>query len=240
MRSLLASIAFCTRIPISMAFTAEDVGRAARWFPVVGALLGLVSIGLSRLLLPVLPAILVAILILVAEVLLTGALHYDGLADTADGLGGGKTPEDRLRIMRDHVIGSYGATALILLVALKAAAISTLISRNPYSPYLVLAPVVGRWNVVFLSRHLPYARPSEAVSRHIGSAEVVWATVFCALITLGAANWRGAICWAVAAAAAVWFGHYSLRRIGGVTGDILGATEEMTASVVLLLGVALR
>jgi adenosylcobinamide-GDP ribazoletransferase len=237
MRSLLASIAFCTRIPVHVAFDARDVGRAARWFPVVGAMLGLVSIALSRLLLPILPAIIVAVLILIVEVLVTGALHYDGLADTADGLGGGKSPEDRLRIMRDHVIGSYGATALILLVALKAATISTLISRNAYSPYLVLAPVIGRWSIVLLSRYFPYARPSEAVSRHIGNAEVIWATVFCAFITLGAARWRGAICLAAAALAATWFGYFCRRRIDGVTGDTLGAAEEITATIVLLLGV---
>lgn len=240
MRSLLASIAFCTRVPIAVAFNTEDVGRAARWFPLVGALLGLVSIFLSRLLVPVLPAILVAVLILIVEVFLTGALHYDGLADTADGLGGGKSPEDCLRIMRDHAIGSYGAIALSLLVALKATAIATLISRSMYSPFLILAPTIGRWSIVLLSRYFPYARTSEAVSRHIGTAEVAWATVLCAFITLAVANWRGAVCWGAAAAAAALFGYYCLRKIGGVTGDTLGTTEQMNESIVLLLGIALR
>jgi len=223
-----------------MAFSAEDVGRAARWFPLVGALLGLVSVALSRWLTPVMPAMVVAVSILIVEVLATGALHYDGLADAADGLGGGKSPEDCLRIMRDHAIGSYGALALILVVALKATAITALISRNVYSPYLVLAPTVGRWSVVLLSRYIPYARSSEAVSRHIGTMEVVWATVFCALITVAAANWRGVVCWGVTASAASLFGYFCRRKIGGVTGDTLGTTEQMSESIVLLLGVALR
>jgi len=239
-RSLLASIAFCTRIPISAAFTAEEVGRAARWFPLVGALLGLVSIVLSRLLVPVMPPMIVAVLILLAEVFLTGALHYDGLADTADGLGGGKSPEDCLRIMRDHAIGSYGAVGLILLVALKLTTISTLISRNVYSPFLVLAPTIGRWSVVLLSRYVPYARPSEAVSRHVRTAEVAWATVFCGAVTVGLASWRGAISWAGVAVAASLFGYLCRRKIGGVTGDTLGTTEQLSESIVLLLGVAMR
>ena len=237
MRSLLASIAFCTRIPIAAPFSAEDVGRAARWFPLVGALLGAISLGLSWLLWPFLPAPMVAVAILIVEALLTGALHYDGLADTADGLGGGKTTEDCLRIMRDHAIGSYGALSLILLIALNASAIAALVSADRISPYLLLAPVIGRWNIVLLSRYFPYARSSEAVSRYIGTGELVWATVLAACAVLGVARWHGAVCWAVAAIAASLFGTYCLRRIRGVTGDTLGATEQISEGIVLLLGV---
>jgi cobalamin 5'-phosphate synthase/cobalamin synthase len=240
MKSLLASIAFCTRIPISTEFSAADIGRAATWFPVVGALLGVVSLALARGLTPLLPPTIVAILILAVEALFTGALHYDGFADAADGLGGGKSREDCLRIMRDHAIGSYGATALILLLALKAAAISALISANSFSVYLILAPVLGRWNIVLLSRSLPYARPSEAVSRNIGTAELVWATVFCTAIVLPIGRWHGAICWGAAALSAAVYGWFCFRKIGGVTGDTLGASEQIGEVVVLVLGAALR
>jgi cobalamin 5'-phosphate synthase/cobalamin synthase len=240
MKSLLASIAFCTRIPIRTEFSAEDIGRAAMWFPVVGALLGLVSLALARGLNPFLPPLVIAILILAVEALITGALHHDGFADAADGLGGGKSREDCLRIMRDHAIGSYGATALILLLGLKAAAISALITANHFSVYLILASVLGRWNVVLLSRWLPYARPSEAVSRHIGTAEFVWATVLCAAIVLPIARWHGAICWGAAAMSAALYGWLCLRKIGGVTGDTLGASEQIGEALVLVLGAALR
>jgi cobalamin 5'-phosphate synthase/cobalamin synthase len=240
MKSLLASIAFCTRIPIRVEFSTADIGRAAGWFPVVGALLGLVSLALARGLTPFLPPLVVAILILAVEALITGALHLDGFADAADGLGGGKSREDCLRIMRDHAIGSYGATALILLLALKAAAISALIAANSFSVYLVLAPVLGRWNIVLLSRSLPYARRSEAVSRNIGTAELVWATVFCIAIVLPVARWHGAICWGAAALFAALYGWFCFRKMGGVTGDTLGASEQIGEAVVLLLGAALR
>jgi cobalamin 5'-phosphate synthase/cobalamin synthase len=240
MRSFLASIAFCTRIPIRIEFNAADVGKATSWFPLVGALLGLVNLAMSRALVPFLPPMVVAVLILGVEVLITGALHHDGLADAADGLGGGKSPEDRLRIMRDHAIGTYGATALILLLTLKAATISALIAADRFSVYLVLAPILGRWNIVLLSRWLPYARPSEAVSRHVRNVELVWATLFSAVVVLSAGRWHGAICWGGAGLSAALFGWFCLRKIGGVTGDTLGATEQIGEAVVLLLGTALR
>jgi adenosylcobinamide-GDP ribazoletransferase len=240
MRSLLASIAFCTRIPIRIEFTAEDVGRAARWFPVVGALLGLLYFALARGLTAFFPSQAVAILILAVEALITGALHQDGFADAADGLGGGKTREDCLRIMRDHAIGSYGATALILLLGLKAVSIGTLIATNHSMPYLILAPVLGRWNIVLLSRCFPYARPSEAVSRHIGNAEIVWATIVCALITLPLGQWHTTICWFASGITSLLYGLLCRRKIGGVTGDTLGASEQISEAAVLLLGTALR
>ena len=240
MKSLLASIAFCTRIPIRLAFTTEEVGRAALWFPVVGTLLGLISLALSRGLTPYFPSAVVAVLILTAEALITGALHHDGLADAADGLGGGKTRADCLRIMRDHAIGSYGATALILLLGLKAVTISAVVAANRCSVYLILAPVIGRWCIVLLSHWQPYARSSEAVSRHVGKTELIWATIFCVAIVLPLGRWHGAVCWGAAALSAMLFGLYCRRRIGGVTGDTLGASEQISEAVVLLLGVALR
>lgn len=240
MKSLLASIAFCTRVPIRVEFDAAEIGRAARWFPVVGALLGTISLGLAYGLTPLLPPTIVAVLILAVEALLTGALHHDGFADAADGLGGGKSREDCLRIMRDHAIGSYGATALILLLLLKAASIAALIAANRFSVYLVLAPALGRWCIVPLSRWLPYARSSEAVSRHIGTSEFVWATVLCAAIVLPTGRWHGAICWGAAALCAALFGCFCQRKIGGVTGDTLGAAEQIGEAVVLVLGAALR
>ena len=238
MRSLLASVAFCTRIPVRSAFTSDEVGKAAYWFPVIGGLLGLFSIGISRLLLPHFPAFVVTVLILVADVLLTGALHVDGLADMADGFGGGKTREDVLRIMRDSVIGSYGSTALILMFSLKATTVSALLVRGFYSPFLLLAPVIGRWSIVFLSRCFPYARSSDAVACHIGTRELIWATVFTVAMIVGTTRWRGVLSWSVATIVAVLFGVYCRRKIGGVTGDTLGAAEQIVECLILLVGAA--
>ncbi len=110
MRSLLVAISFLTRLPAGRfaAFNAEDVSHSAGWFPVVGLLLGAIYALAAFLLKSHLPLVMVAVLLVILDALATGALHFDGLADTADGFGGGKNREDILRIMRDHAIGSYG------------------------------------------------------------------------------------------------------------------------------------
>jgi cobalamin 5'-phosphate synthase/cobalamin synthase len=129
MRSLLAAISFLTRLPSGrwISFDAMQVARAAGWFPLIGIVLGGISGLAAALLRGHLPSAIVAVLIVVLDAVLTGALHFDGLADTADGFGGGKDREDVLRIMRDHNIGSYGGTALILLIALKVVAYSVVL-----------------------------------------------------------------------------------------------------------------
>jgi cobalamin 5'-phosphate synthase/cobalamin synthase len=240
MKSFLASIAFCTRIPISADFSADDVGKAARWFPLVGLLLGAAYVSMVFILTPRFPASVVAVLIVTAEALLTGGLHFDGLADMADGFGGGKTREDVLRIMRDHAIGSYGAAALILLVALKVTAIAGLIARHAAVRYLLLAPALGRWSLVLLSRLFPYARPSEAVSRHIGTSELVWATALMVSTGILVAKWQSIVCWAAVTGVSMLFGQICFRRIGGVTGDTLGANEQICESVVLIAALAMK
>jgi cobalamin 5'-phosphate synthase/cobalamin synthase len=240
MKSLLAAVAFCTRIPVRVPFSAEDVGTAARWFPFIGALLGLCNWGIAEALRPVLPAAVIGVVVVAFEALVTGALHFDGLADTLDGFGGGKTRDDILRIMRDHAIGTYGAMALILLVALKVTAVMTLVEQHRLFPMVLLAPALGRWNVVLLSWWLPYARPSQAVSRNIGRREMIWATSLTTVLVALTGSWRGCVCWAASALCAVLFGRFCRNRIGGVTGDTLGASEQMGESMVLLAGVALR
>lgn len=258
MKRLFAAIAFLTRAPLPSRwqFDAADVGRASLMFPVVGAGLGVVSLAVMsvfRLYIPYgdrpwwgplwLPSPVVAVLIVAVSARLTGALHLDGLADMADGFGGGQTREDVLRIMRDHVIGSYGAVALILLVLLKLAALSTLISADGDATYLILAPVLGRWASTPLGRFLPYARREgglgQAVTNYVGNFELIGSTVLTALCVLPLAGWRGAVCWLAAILVTIIIGRMCMRRIGGVTGDTLGANTEVCEAVVLLAGIAL-
>ncbi|HWB96722.1 MAG TPA: adenosylcobinamide-GDP ribazoletransferase [Bryobacteraceae bacterium] len=234
MRSLLAAVAFMTRVPIPLAFSREEVGRAAGWFPLVGALLGVAYSGFALLAGKHLPPPITALLLVALEALATGALHFDGLADTADGFGGGRTREDVLRIMRDHCIGSYGGTALILLVALKAAAYATLLQPGVPVAALVLAPALGRWTILPLSLFLPYARESASVAQAIGKGTALWGTAWALLLLALAHTFR-----ALGAAAAVLvvtflFGRYCRRKIGGFTGDTLGANVQLSELAVLL------
>jgi cobalamin 5'-phosphate synthase/cobalamin synthase len=245
MRGVLAALTFLTRLPLprSLEFDAKDIGRSERWFPLVGALVGLIEAGALWLLAPRLPAAVAAILVLAVDALLTGAMHLDGLADTADGFGGGRTREDVLRIMRDHAIGSYGGVALVLVLGLKAAAIAALVGAGRALPAVLLAPVLGRWSAVLLSAALPYSRPSAegeritagAPSRFVGPVELIIATLTAAALAAAAGRWRGAaMCGAVGVWAALW-GWRCRRRIGGVTGDTLGAGIEIAQCLVLVL-----
>lgn len=236
MKSLLAGIAFLTRLPVArlVSFGAVDVAGSAGWFPLIGVLIGLVEGGAAWLLRERLPLVLVAILTVALEAVLTGALHFDGLADTADGFGGGKDRDDVLRIMRDHAVGSYGATALILLVALKAAAYALLFTAGNWFYAIALTPALGRWSLVLLTGTLPYARSSPSVVNDMKRSATVWGTAIVAVL-LAAARYPRA--WAAAAAVLAvtfCFGFYSHRRIGGITGDVLGANLQLSESVALL------
>ena len=249
MRALVAAITFLTRVPIPghWDFDARDVGKGAKWFPLVGALIGLAYAAAVWAFSPFLPALVIGVIVVSLEAVLTGALHLDGLADTADGFGGGHTREDVLRIMRDHAIGSYGGVALVLLVCLKVTAIAGLLEQHRLGPYLILSPMLGRWSAVLLNCLLPYARrtipeggqPGGAVSDFVSWRELAVATLFSILVAVPVAGWLGIVCWvsviALSAAAAVGFRH----RIGGVTGDTLGANTEICEAIVLLVGLAM-
>lgn len=220
MKSFLAAIAFLTRVPVN----APDVTNAAGWFPLVGALLGGAYALVAFLLRSHLPALVVAVFLVALDALLTGALHYDGLADTADGFGGGRTREDVLRIMRDHAIGSYGGVALFLLLGFKVAAYANLLD---YPAAIAFTPALGRWSILPLTATLPYARSSPSVIDGMGKGSLILGT---ALILLTRA-------WVALVAVFVvttLFGLYCRRRIGGITGDTLGANLQLCECAALL------
>ena len=225
-----------TRIPVGRFSAADEVsvGRSAGWFPLVGLLLGAFGSLAAASLKDYLPSTVVAVLLVLLDALVTGALHYDGLADTADGFGAGRNREDVLRIMRDHAIGSYGGVALVVLIALKVTAYSALLRQSHWIPALILSPALGRWSILLLTAALPYARPSASVVEGMGRRPLVWGTLVVAA-ALGAAR-SGRACAAAAAVVAVTacFGFYCRRRIGGITGDTLGASVQLCESAALL------
>lgn len=236
MRSLLAAIAFLTRLPVGRiaAFNAADVSHSAGWFPVVGVLLGAIYSLVAFLLKDHLPLAIVAVLLVVLDALATGALHFDGLADTADGFGGGKNREDVLRIMRDHAIGSYGGVALATLVVLKAAAYASLLEQNIRIAALILTPALGRWSILLLTAALPYARTSASVVEGMGKRSLLWGTLAIAAALAAAMSVRAYIATAAVVMVTIAFGFYCRRRIGGITGDTLGANLQLCECAALL------
>ncbi len=237
MRSFLAAIAFLTRVPVGRFadLTAEDVTHSAAWFPLIGLMLGGISAAAAALLRNHLPLAVAAVLLLAIEALMTGALHFDGLADTCDGFGGGRDSDDTLRIMRDHAIGSYGALALILAVALKATAYAVLLGRAEWLVALVVTPALGRWSILLLTAALPYARSSASVVQGMGRRPLVWGTLIMTVFLFLAASARAWIAVPAVAAVAALFGLSCRRRIQGVTGDTLGASVQLCESAALLV-----
>ncbi|NMO21240.1 adenosylcobinamide-GDP ribazoletransferase [Pyxidicoccus fallax] len=246
MRRLFAGIAFLTRVPVPGAatFDAADVGRATLAFPLVGAFLAGLLVAVRHVVFPLLPPTVAAFLLLAVYALLTGALHLDGLADMADGFGGGRTKEDVLRIMRDHLIGAYGGVALLLVVGLKASALSALLERGQADAALVAALVLGRWASVPMGRFLPYARRSgglgTAITDHVGWTEVVGATLLALGLSLGVLGpVRGAAAVVLVACVSALQGAWCMKKIGGITGDTMGANTEVCEALVFVLVLAL-
>jgi adenosylcobinamide-GDP ribazoletransferase len=248
--SLSAAVSFLTILPAGprIEFGPKDVGRAAAWFPFVGALLGGIYIVVFWLFTQVFSPLLTAVILVGTDTWLTGALHLDGLADTADGFGAGRTREDVLRIMRDHALGSYGVAALVLVIALKVAALAALIEAHRAVDSLLLASVLSRWSPVLLSATQTYARPLEddlpksvgSPTRFVGPSELIVATLTALAVALAVDRSRGFAAFMLVAATSVWWAWRCRLRIGGVTGDTLGAGIEMSQCVVLLLFTALR
>jgi adenosylcobinamide-GDP ribazoletransferase len=164
---LLVAFQFLTRLPISsIPYQPDSLSRSAKFFPVVGLVIGLGASVLQHFLGPHLNQALVALLILTFLVLITGGLHEDGLADTVDAFGGGWNREQVLTILRDSRIGSFGALALVISVLARFLLLS-IIPVNRFTALVVSAHVLCRWTTLPLSYFLPPARASDGQGARI-------------------------------------------------------------------------
>ncbi len=222
-----------TRLPVGRAVPA-GAGAAGVWaYPLVGVAIGVIGGAVywaaHRLGLP--PAV-AAIGAVGAMVLSTGALHEDGLADTADGFGGGATVARKLEIMRDSRIGSFGAVALMLSLGLRVAALAALGDPGRVAVALVAAGMLGRAAMVGMMLALPPARP-DGMAASLGPVPFVPAGAgfaiagLCVLLPHGG---RALLAAVLAGGAMVWLAR---RQVGGHTGDVLGATEQAGECAVL-------
>ncbi|HUF55136.1 MAG TPA: adenosylcobinamide-GDP ribazoletransferase [Thermohalobaculum sp.] len=215
----------------------DRLARATGWFPAVGLVVGAVAAAVWLLAAAVLPAPAAAGLALAAGLMLTGGLHEDGLADTADGIGGGGTTARRLEIMADSRIGAHGALALILSLGLRWVALATL---APWAGALalVVAATLGRAAMVPVAAALPYARPKGLgrLAEGAGGREVALALGLALTVAL-AGGWGGLLALVAAALSAGALAAFLARRLGGYTGDTLGAVEQ-TAETAALLALA--
>ena len=236
-----ASIVFCTRLPLlpPTPLTGNSLSRAAWAFPVAGILVGLIGAivyGIAhRLGLPPLPAVALSV---AATVLATGCLHEDGLADTADGFGGGHTREQKLAIMRDSHIGAYGVCALAMSLVLRVGALASLPDAHAVVWALIASHTAARATMPALMLLLPPAR-SDGLSfdagRPPGESAAAAAVIGFLVLILGLHFGRGLLALIVLAVIAALVAWLAKRQIGGQTGDVLGALEQASEIAVLLV-----
>jgi len=231
--ALWVAIGFLTRLPTRATATALDgtdaLSRSRAWFPLVGALVAGLAIAGFAVTEPLLGSFVAAVIAVAIGVAVTGAFHEDGLADTFDGMWGGWTPERRLEIMRDSRIGTYGAAALVMSLLLRGALLSGL-TVSGASRALLVGHVVGRAAGLVMGARLQPARPDGRGTDIHGpftSGQIVVAGTVTVLALVAG---TGIFLAVPVAAAAIAYGimeRLTRSRLGGFTGDVLGATTQV-------------
>jgi adenosylcobinamide-GDP ribazoletransferase len=243
MKPLLAAWRFLTVVPLpgTWGTAEEDLARSVRWFPLVGLLLGVAAAALGYGLTLVAPPAVVAAAMVVILVSFSGGLHLDGLADTADGFFSSRSRERILEIMKDSHTGAMGVMAIVCVLLLKFAALSSLPPGRLWAAALLM-PLAGRSALVMHMALLPYARPSGLGAifyRQNARRAAFWAAGVLALVAGGLLGIRGLAVWAACVAVVFVLSAYAYRKIGGATGDTLGAVcevVEIVPALVLTLG----
>lgn len=230
MKRFIAAIQFLTVLPIPLACDERDLGRSTFFFPVIGLVIGGVLVVVNLVVSALLPPLPAAVLVVIAMLGVSGGLHMDGLADTADGFFSARPRERILEIMKDSRTGSMGVMAVVSLLSLKIAALAS-IPHSMRWPTLLLMPLAGRCALVIELAALPYARPGGGLGSVFAENKLRFAPIWAVAILAATGYWTlgrsGLIAAAGAVALTLVFSFWSLRKIGGFTGDTLGAACEL-------------
>lgn len=241
----MLALGFFTRIPVPnfVDFQASDLNHSAKYFPLIGIIVGLVGAGSYAVSAQFLPQNVAVLISMLATIYLTGAFHEDGLADSADGLGGGWTREQILTIMQDSRLGTYGAAALFLVLLAKFQLLMSL--NNYFVPYaLVAGHALSRLSAVYVMATLNYTKPegkAKPLATQVSALDLTVATVFGLLpffVIVGLLvinNHSPSITIKLVVMALVpmllswfWWRHKIYKWLGGYTGDTLGAMQQIT------------
>jgi adenosylcobinamide-GDP ribazoletransferase len=241
MRSFFAALQFLTIVPLPAQWAggaAKDLRRSVPFFPVVGLLVGGAMVALHALLAPRLPAAVISVLIVIAMVVVSGGLHLDGLSDTADGFFSSRPRARILEIMKDSHCGPMGVAAVVCVLTLKIAAVSAIPMRLSQAT-LLLMPLAGRCAVVFVMALLGYARAEGGTGAAFASGHPRWEAAV-SIVVLASAGWLTCGWLGLATAGGsilvtLLLAAYSWKKVGGWTGDTLGATCEIVEIIPALL-----
>ena len=218
--------------------TPKVLGRSMAYYPLVGLLIGSILWAAYWIVSHAFPRTLCDGLAIRLLVIITGALHLDGLADTLDGMAAGKSAEERLRIMRDHRVGTFGAVGLVLVLGIKFLALNSL-PEEIVGKTLIAALALSRWSMVQLTYRAPYARPEGGLGKvfkeNVKRREMALATAFSLIIAVFLLRFWGAVLWLAVGVSALGIQLLFQKKIGGITGDILGAANETHEVLVLVM-----
>lgn len=241
-KSALLAWHFLTIIPLGTAShvqsTPRELALSMQWYPAVGLMIGGTLVAGNALFAMAFIPELTALLVLCILVVLTGGLHQDGLADTIDGLGKRGSPAERLTVMKDGSIGALGATGLLLALGLRFAGILHLPGADRLL-LLLCMPVIGRWAMVVATFGSSHARADGGLAsdffQELRLRDVLWATFWAGVLLCGAVGWQAAgVFLGLGAVSACGMVFACSRVFGGITGDVLGAINEVTEILFLL------
>jgi adenosylcobinamide-GDP ribazoletransferase len=237
----LVALQFLTSLPVSLKceLSPQQLGRATAFFPLVGLGIGGILAGLNWLLNWILPASVVNVLLIVALVIVTGAMHLDGLSDTCDGIAGHKTVAERWKVMHDSRVGAFGVIGLVLTLLAQYVLLNN-VPPDRMTAVLLFMPVVSRWAMVYAIFAYPYARPTglgKAFKEVTGWRQLTTATI----ITLGVAGAlyplfyvSGFLLIGGILIISTGLASYLKRKFAGLTGDTYGAINEAAAVMALV------
>ena len=241
-RSCLLAWHFLTIIPLSRSShvqpAARELASSMQWYPAVGLVIGGILVTADTVFGMFLTPDVTTLLVLCVLVVLTGGLHQDGLADTIDGLGKRGSPAERLAVMKDGSIGALGATGLILAVGLRYAGILHLPSPERMG-LLVCMPVIGKWAMVVSTFGSSHARAKGGLAsdflNEIRLRDVIWATAWAGVFVCATLGWQaGGLLLGLSAVTARGIVFLCSRVFGGITGDVLGAINEIAEILFLV------
>lgn len=245
MKHFITGLEFLTRIHLSKQsqWSPESFGRSVKFFPLIGGILGILLVMINHFFTEYLPFTgfympphVLTTLLIVANIILTGGLHCDGLMDTMDGIFSGRSRERMLEIMKDSRIGANGVMAFVLLIILKWSLIMD-ISPLSLPSALLIMPVLGRFAMVMGITIFPYARPDgigKAFAEYAGKY-TLYIGLFLTLLVIIPVGKQAILSLAIVSICAMLFARYVTKLLGGLTGDIYGAMSELAEIMVLLV-----
>lgn len=254
-QNFLLALGFFTRIPVSslVDFQEADLNHSVKYFPLIGCIVGLIGVAAFYLAMQVFTHPVAVLISMAATIFATGAFHEDGLADSADGLGGGWGREQVLTIMQDSRLGTYGAIALFLALMAKYQLLVAM-HADTVMAVIICAHALSRLSAVWLMAALPYAKPSgkaKPLATEVSRVDLWVANIFGLLPVLilliliqdALGNWRATLSFVlflVGTVGSVWWWWRLLlkRKLGGYTGDTLGAIQQLSEIMFYLASLA--